>query len=95
MLGCIFHFYSIFNILQANSGEPGQTPISVASGLGLHYLPTSHKKDARLIWVKHDLETPKTDFLMKRPILASTDLYHIYISVILLSDRGCTANACG
>ena len=23
----------------------------MASGLGLHYLPLSHKKDARLIWV--------------------------------------------
>ena len=29
---------------------------SVASDLGLHCLPLSHKKDARLIWVyiKHD-----------------------------------------
>ena len=24
---------------------------SAASALGLHYLPTSHKKDARLIWL--------------------------------------------
>ena len=38
------------NILQANSGYPDQTPRSVASGLGLHCLPMSHKKYARLIW---------------------------------------------
>ena len=31
--------------------ETDQMPRSVASGLGLHYLPTSHKKDAMLIWV--------------------------------------------
>ena len=29
-----------------------QMPRSAASGLGLHCLPMSHKKDARLIWVK-------------------------------------------
>ena len=28
---------------------------SVASDLGLHCLPTSHKKDTRFIWVKHVL----------------------------------------
>ena len=39
------------DILQANSGDPDQMPHSAASGLGLHYLPTSHKKDARLIRV--------------------------------------------
>ena len=42
-------------IMQANSGDPGQTPHSVASDLGLHYLPMSHKKDARHIWVKMQL----------------------------------------
>ena len=39
--------------MQANSGHPNQTPHSVASGLGLRYLPMSHKKDARHIWVKN------------------------------------------
>ena len=39
--------------MQANSGDPDQTPYSVASNLGLHYLPMSHKKDARHIWVKN------------------------------------------
>ena len=40
----------------ANSGDPGQTPRSVASDLGLHCLPMSHKKDAMLVWVKEILE---------------------------------------
>ena len=38
--------------MQANSGDPDQTPHSLASDLGLHYLPMSHKKDTRHIWVK-------------------------------------------
>ena len=37
--------------MQANSGDPDQTPHSVASDRGLHYLPMSHKKDTRHIWV--------------------------------------------
>ena len=41
--------------MQANSGDPDQTPHSVASDLGLHYLHMSHKKDARHIWVKMQL----------------------------------------
>ena len=42
-----FSFYSSFNrkIMQANSGDPDQTPHFVALDLGLHYLPMSHKKD--------------------------------------------------
>ena len=38
--------------MQANSGDPDQTPHFVVSDLGLHYLPMSHKKDARHIRVK-------------------------------------------
>ena len=38
--------------LSANSGQPGQTPHFAASDLVLHCLLMSHKKDARLIWVK-------------------------------------------
>ena len=38
--------------MQANSADPDQTPLSVASDLGLHYLPICHKKDAMHIWVK-------------------------------------------
>ena len=39
--------------MQANSGHPDQMPHSVAPDLGLHYLPKSHIKDARHIWVKN------------------------------------------
>ena len=39
--------------MQANSGDPDQTPHSVASDLGLHCLPMSHKKRARHIWVEN------------------------------------------
>ena len=39
--------------MQANSGDPDQTPHSVASDLGLHYLSMFHRKDARHIWVKN------------------------------------------
>ena len=38
--------------MQANSGDPDQTPHSVVSDLGLHYLPMAHKKSARYVWVK-------------------------------------------
>ena len=37
--------------MQANSGDPDQTPHSVVSDLGLCYLPMFHIKDARHIWV--------------------------------------------
>ena len=49
--GCWVVFF-IFIILKANSGDPDQTPHYVVSDLGLHCLPMSHKKDARLIWIK-------------------------------------------
>ena len=38
--------------MQANSGDPDQTPHSVASDLARRCLPMSYKKDARHIWVK-------------------------------------------
>ena len=41
--------------MQANSGDTDQTLHSVASDLFLHYLPMSHKKDTRHIWVKMQL----------------------------------------
>ena len=34
--------------MQANSGDPDETPHSVASDLGLHCLPMSNKKETRL-----------------------------------------------
>ena len=43
----LFHFSKKF--LAANSVAPDGTPRSAASHLGLHCLPMSHKKDARLI----------------------------------------------
>ena len=43
----------LIEIMQANSGDPDQTPHSVASDLSLRYLPMSHIKDARHIWVKN------------------------------------------
>ena len=39
--------------MQANSGDPDQTPHSVASDLGLRYLPMVHIKDSRHIWVEN------------------------------------------
>ena len=41
--------------MQANIGDPDQTPHSVASDPGLRYLPMSHIKDAGHIWVKMQL----------------------------------------
>ena len=38
--------------MQANSGDPDQKVHSVASDLGLHCLPMSHKKDPRHIRIK-------------------------------------------
>ena len=38
--------------LFANSGEPDQTPRSVASDLGLHCLPVTHLGVSRQQWVK-------------------------------------------
>ena len=46
-------FFIFMKIMQANSGDPYQMPHSVASDLGLRYLPMSHIKDARHIWVKN------------------------------------------
>ena len=54
-----WHFSFLFKfqkkLLQANRGDPDHTPRSLASGLGLHCLPMSHKKDAMLLWVKIDI----------------------------------------
>ena len=51
--------YSLYSNLKessvTNSGEPDQTPRFAASDLVLRCLPMSHKKDARLIWVKEEI----------------------------------------
>ena len=37
-------------MVQANSGDPHQTPRSAAADLGHHCLIMSHKNDAKLKW---------------------------------------------
>ena len=46
-------------------------PLSVESDLGLHCLPVSHKKDARLIWVKMFCNEEKGHFPTSTQILVS------------------------
>ena len=41
--------------LFANSGDPDQTPLSVASDLGLHCLPITRLGVSRLQWVKDSM----------------------------------------
>ena len=63
MLGGIFHFYSNSNTCRKFREKTVEILIrrrvNAASGLGLHCLPMSHKKDARLIWVKSWHPHPK------------------------------------
>ena len=49
-LSFLFHFSMKF--MKANRIAPDGTSRFAASHLGLFCLPTSHKKDARLIWFK-------------------------------------------
>ena len=78
LLDGIFYFYSKFNriknSLQANSGNPVQTPSSVASGLGLHYLPTGNKMDSRHMYVKSKI------ILVNLSISPSFKLVYVLIS---------------
>ena len=47
-----FDFIQILKyILEAKSEHSDRVPHSAASDLGLHCLPMSHKKDARLKWI--------------------------------------------
>ena len=74
-------------MLQANSGDPDQTPRSVASGLGLHLLPSSHKKDARLIWVKIlPVCTQRCYGLHNASIVSALVVYLIYNMVLYPSQ---------
>ena len=41
--------------MQANSGDPDQTPQNVVSDLGLHYLPISHKSTLSIYGFKMQL----------------------------------------
>ena len=47
--------------MSANRIAPDGRPRSVASHLGIFCLPMSHKKDARLIWVKRYIITHLAD----------------------------------
>ena len=53
-IGSIFSFifYFLMKIKIANRIAPDGTPRFAVSHLGLFCLPLSHKKDARLVWVK-------------------------------------------
>ena len=57
-----FYFLSHFSMkfLCANRIAPDGTPQNAASHLGLYCLPTSHKMDARLIWVNTCHKKEKT-----------------------------------
>ena len=47
-----FNFIQILKETSVSNSGPDQMPHFVASDLVLHCLPMSHKKKARLIWVK-------------------------------------------
>ena len=50
----LFHFS--MKIMSANRIAPDGTPRLAATHLGLFGLPMSHRKDARIIWVKTGLQ---------------------------------------
>ena len=47
MLGGIFHYRPDLNRTSCK-----QIVVTLATNLGLHFLPMTHKKDAMLIWVQ-------------------------------------------
>ena len=49
----IFILFVIEIPVRKSSIDPDPTPRSAASDLGLHCLPMTQKRDARLIWVKN------------------------------------------
>ena len=53
LVSFLFHF--LMKIKIANRIAPDGTPHFVVSHLGLFCLPLSHKKAARLIWVKEGI----------------------------------------
>ena len=57
MVGIIQFYSNFYRTFCRHSGDPDRTLCLglcyAASGLGLHCLPMSQKKDARLIWVKY------------------------------------------
>ena len=57
--GCQVNFFNFVLFVienpEANSEDLDQTPLNAASDQGLLCLPTSHKSDARLIWVRRHI----------------------------------------
>ena len=51
----IFLFHISMDVLSANRITPDGTPRFAATHLGRFFLPLSHKKAARLIWVNGEL----------------------------------------
>ena len=49
ILRVVFYIFMEHSVCKQWRGD--QMPHSAASGLGLHCLPMSHKKEARLIWI--------------------------------------------
>ena len=70
-MGVRSNFFSHFSmkLLLANSIVPDGTPRSAASHLGLHCLPMSHKKNARLISVNVSFRALKAPSHFKRKSL--------------------------
>ena len=65
-VGWYFSFYSSLNktILQANSEDPDQMPLSAASDLGLHYLPRCPTK--RMLGLYGLMQKNMTVFLLNK-----------------------------
>ena len=70
--------------MYANSADPDQTSRPSASDLGLHSLPLSHKRDARLIWVKTLHTTIPHDKLKFKRNKLSISIFFIKMEMIVL-----------
>ena len=58
---CLFQIVGLLGAIFRFIQNTDQTPYSAAADMGLHCLPMSHKKNARLIWVKINM------FLLCKP----------------------------
>ena len=63
-------------------GDPDLRPRSAASGLGLHCLHMSNKKDTRLIWVNTSQQSRVNDHLQN----VSPDLVPNCTLIVFLKD---------
>ena len=71
-----FISYEVHSV--SNSADPDQMPHFEASDLGLHCLPMSHKKDARLIWVNSIFLTTY-QYKFENQAVFKVRRHHIYI----------------